>query len=204
VLRTPISIAALVLISSSSLLAGIPCIPSDRWGVGVTGNGASCQYRFRADGSLDKLIVNITARDCFDLPVAQCSTSATITATPGTRALCTCAPNPQWVVTDDLGVGKFEFGHIGGRGTAAVCITAHCVGHIAIGCDEFDFTSSDLAATCETNASATNVVDLGIWAGCLPPFPYCQASDYNCDGTVNVVDLALWAGGLGIFCDPQP
>jgi hypothetical protein len=29
----------------------------------------------------------------------------------------------------------------------------------------------------------------------------CQASDYDCDGTVNALDLGLWAGGLGVPCD---
>ncbi|MGH2571534.1 MAG: hypothetical protein ACRDGR_09925, partial [bacterium] len=163
-LRTSISAAALVLLSSSSLLAGIPCFPHDRWGFGLSGNGAPCQHRFRADGSLDVLLVAITARDCFDIPTPQCSTSATITQTSGTLALCTCAPNPQWLVTDALGTGTFEFGHIGGRGTAEVCVTAHCLGNIAIFCEEFDFTSSDLDASCTPTGSATNVIDLGIWA----------------------------------------
>jgi hypothetical protein len=82
------------------------------------------------------------------------------------------------------------------------CITGHCFGNIGITCLEFDFTSSDLDASCETATSATNVIDLGIWAGCLPPSPYCEASDYNCDGTVNVSDLGGWAGGLGSPCGP--
>jgi hypothetical protein len=149
------------------------------------------------------LVVTITARDCFDLPIAQCSTSATITETSGTVALCTCAPNPQWVVTDALGTGTFEFGHIGGRGTAEVCITCRCCGEIEIWCEEFDFTSSDLDASCQTTTSATNIIDLGIWAGCFPPNPYCRVSDFNCDGSVSVLDLGVWAGGLGVPCDPE-
>jgi len=203
VLRTSLFIVALFQISSSSSLAGIPCIIPERWGIEVTGQGAPCQYRFRGDGSLDQLIVYITARDCFDVPVPVCSTSATITPTSGTLALCTCAPNPQWVLTGVDGTGTFVFDHIGGRGTADLCITAHCVGDIAIFCEEFDFTSPDLDASCETAAPATNILDLGVWAGCLPPNPYCQAADFDCDGTVNVVDVGFWAGGLGVPCELQ-
>jgi hypothetical protein len=201
--RRSVFAVAFLLIGVSPSVAGVPCFLPDRWGFGLTGNGAPCQHRFRADGSLDQLVVRITARDCFDVPVPACSTSATITATTGTLTLCTCDPNPQWVVTDDVGAGTFVFEHIGGRGTAEVCITCRCMGEIEILCEEFDFTSSDLDASCETASSATSIIDFGLWAACLPP-GYCTASDYNCDGTVNVLDVAFWAGGLGVPCDVQP
>ena len=75
-------------------------------------------------------------------------------------------------------------------------MTSRTNGNIAICAEPFDFTSTDLDGDCLD----TDVVDLGLFAGCLPPGPYCRTSDYNCDGTVDVIDLGLWAGGLGLTC----
>ncbi len=175
-----------------------PC-PS-RCSFGVSGQGAACQFRFRADGGLDVLTLSITLRDAFDNPVPDCSTSVTIQPGPGTLALCGCGPLQQSGFSAADGTMQAVFSQLGGRGTLSVSVTAHCSGDIPLFQDEIPFTSLDLDASCETATSATNVVDLGIWAGCLPPSPYCEASDYNCDGTVNVVDLGVWAGGLGVPC----
>ena len=62
--------------------------------------------------------------------------------------------------------------------------------------EAIDFTSPDLDAS----GGHDVVIDLGIWAGCYQPAPYCRWSDYNCDGTVDVVDLGLWAGGIHLEC----
>ena len=49
--------------------------------------------------------------------------------------------------------------------------------------------------------SATTIVDIGIWAGGLPP-GYELDSDFNCsDFPIDVVDLGVLAGGLGKGCD---
>jgi hypothetical protein len=136
----------------------------------------------------------VTLRDVFDVPVPNCTTSVTLNNTG--IALCSCCPNPQIVATDANGVAVFEFKKLGGRGSGDACITAHCQGDIAIGCKPFDFTSTDLDGDCLD----TDVIDLGLWAGCLPPAPYCRESDYNCDGTVDVIDLGLFAGGLAVTC----
>ena len=61
---------------------------------------------------------------------------------------------------------------------------------------EFQFTSPDLDASCETSLTSTTVVDLGIWAaGLVAP---ASRSDYDCSGGLNTVtDLGVWAMGLG-------
>jgi hypothetical protein len=51
-------------------------------------------------------------------------------------------------------------------------------------------------------ATATDVLDLAIWAAGLPP-TYRSASDYDCSGgSVDVVDLGVFAGGLVVGCTP--
>ena len=93
------------------------------------------------------------------------------------------------------------FSQLGGRGTLSVSVSAHCYGDIPLFQDEIPFTSPDLDGSCDPVPSAVTVADLGLWAGCLPPAPYCELSDFDCDGTVNVVDLGMWVGGLGTGCD---
>jgi hypothetical protein len=46
---------------------GVPWV--NRSGVGFLGAGAPCQFRFRADGGLDQLAIEITVRDLFDTPI---------------------------------------------------------------------------------------------------------------------------------------
>ena len=172
----------------------------ERIGCGLSGNSLPCQFRFRADGSLDHLIVRVTMRDCFDNIVPDCSTSATVQPA-GALTFCSCCPTRQAGRTDVEGVIAFDFAHLGGRGSAEVCMTLHCGGDVGFCCHEFDFTSADLDGSCnQAPTPATGILDMGVWAGCLPPSPYCQTSDYNCDGTVGVLDLGVWAAGLVISC----
>jgi hypothetical protein len=187
-----LSALTLVVCTGTAVQAGIP--DPARSGCALAGQVASCQYRFRHDGSLDALTLCVTLRDIFDVPVPNCSTTASLNNTG--VALCNCCPNPQVGATDSTGVVYFIWEKLGGRGSGEVCVTARCVGNIAICCESFLFTSTDLDGDC----ADTDVIDLGLWAGCLPPGPYCRESDYNCDLTVNVIDLGLWAGGLGIDC----
>jgi hypothetical protein len=70
-----------------------------------------------------------------------------------------------------------------------------------IGTEKIEFTSSDLDGSCDPVPDTVTIVDLGLWAGCLPPASYCRESDYDCDGTVGVIDLGIWASGLGTGCD---
>ena len=149
----------------------------------------------RADGGLDCMSVCVTLRDIFDVPVPNCTTSVTLNDT-GNGSLCSCCPNPLILATDANGVAVFEFKKLGGRGTAEACITALCQGAIAIACQSFDYASTDMNGDCV----GTDVIDLGLWAGCLPPAAYCRESDYNCDLTVDVIDLGLFAGGLTVTC----
>jgi hypothetical protein len=95
------------------------------------------------------------------------------------------------------------FSRLGGRGSAEVCVTAHCIpggGDLWICCEEFVFTSPDLDGTCETSGTSTSIIDFGIWAGCLGAGFECSASDYNCDCQVTVLDVAIYAGGLHKNC----
>jgi hypothetical protein len=147
------------------------------------------------DGGLDRMTVCVTLRDAFDTPIPNCTTSVTLTPNAGTIAFDTCCPNPRGGFTDPNGTIQFVFFQIGGRGSLDVAATMHCAGSIEVARETIDFTSPDLDASDEHVA-----IDLGIWAGCLPPVHYCPWSDYNCDGSVDVLDLGLWAGGIGLEC----
>lgn len=180
-------------------------------GCALAGQVAPCQFRFRADGALDVVSLKVTVRDCFDTPCAACTTTATLHVVGGApeelcyvaeqgASLCACGPFDPIEVTGRTGangVVNLVFDRLGGRGSAVVCATTRCVGNIEICCKEFLYTSADLVADCNSGA---NVIDLGVWAACLPPAAPCRTSDFNCDCAVNVIDLGLWAGGLGEGC----
>jgi hypothetical protein len=188
-----ITVLALLMCTSAAVQAGIP--DPTRSGCELKGQNVPCQYRFRHDGGIDRMTLCVTLRDIFDVPVAAESTTATLVDTDN-GSLCTCCPNPQSGFTDAGGVVIFEFKKLGGRGSGEVRVTSRTTGNIAICQAPFDFTSTDLDGDCLD----TDVVDLGLFANCLPPGPYCRTSDYNCDATVDVIDLGLWAGGLGLDC----
>jgi hypothetical protein len=193
----------LVLVCSAAAFAGVPA--PDRSSCAISGSQLNpCQWRFRAQGDADQLTLCITLNDAFDTPVASCSTSATLTGSP----VCDCEGLVRTGFTDAGGVVCFAYHCIGGRGTATINVTAHCVGDIGICSPSFEFTSPDLNGSCNNtpgpgSGGNVDVVDIGIWAGGLPP-AYLQASDYNCDGTVNVSDLGFLAGGLTTSCSNCP
>lgn len=191
----------LSLICSSVSLAGIP--DPSRSGIGLNNPGAACQYRFRVDGGLDRLTAKITLRDAFDVPVGSCLVKGTLQSSGATTlAFCSCSPcNPQTGSTNASGVVNLVFRKIGGRGNLTLTVTAQCTGNIGIGSSTFNFTSPDLNGSCQVSpTSSTDVVDLGVFAGGLPP-AYNVRSDYNCSGSpVDVVDLGVFAGGLGKGC----
>jgi len=160
---------------------------------------AGCQFRFHPEGLLDELVVHVTLRDAFCIPVVQCSTTATITPTAGTPALCSCEGLSKGGFSDINGAIDFVFNRIGGRGSLHLAITARCVGNIAIAEFEVPFTSPDQDGSCDSAPVYTvNVVDMGIWAAGLGS--YVRTSDFTCDGTVGVKDLGMWASGLGTSC----
>ncbi|GJM45138.1 MAG: hypothetical protein DHS20C21_19800 [Gemmatimonadota bacterium] len=199
-MRKSLVLASLfVLVCGGEVLAGVP--DPLRSGTGLSTPAAGCQYRFRANGGLDTMTLCVTLRDGFTAPVAACSTSATI----GSPSIIVgdCGGLTQTGFTDGAGVVYFYYQCVSGRGDATIDVVAHCSGDIAIGSQTFTFTNSDMNASNEAGAS-TDVVDLGIWAGCYTPSPYCVASDFNCASGVDVVDLGLWAGGLGIGCSSCP
>jgi hypothetical protein len=142
------------------------------------------------------MIVSITVRDSFDDPKVHYPTSATLTTNLGTLALSSCGPLSRTGVTDTSGAVRFTFSQLGGRGSLEVRVTTYTLielAHVPI-----NFTSPDLDAN-----GTVNVVDLGLWAGGLPP-GYLQSSDYDCSHAVNIIDLGVWAGGLGLGCGSAP
>jgi hypothetical protein len=164
---------------------------------------APCHYRFRADGGLDVLTATITILDSVGAgaPVGNCLVTGTLVPQgAATLAFCACPPCiSQTGTTNALGVTTLTFRKIGGRGLLGLQVVA--CGGIVIGTTTFQFTSPDLNGSCEaTPASATTVVDLGLWASYLPPF-FSIYGDYNCDGAVNVVDLGIWGSGLNKSCN---
>jgi hypothetical protein len=162
--------------------------------------GTACRFFFRADGSEDRLTATVTLRNGFAQPIPACSVSVDLTATPLTRALCSCDPLRIFAVTDAAGAAQYVFSRIGGRGELGVEVTVHCAGKIALWSERHDFTSPDLDGSCDAGIS-TDVFDLAAWAAGLPPGA-APESDYNCDGQVNVFDLGAFAGGLGMGCGP--
>jgi hypothetical protein len=185
---------ALAVLGASPASSGVP--DPERSGFAVTGQGSDCHFRFRADGGLDRMLVSITVRDAFDTPIANCSLTVALLENEGTLAFCACCPNPVGGFTSMAGVFEAELARIGGRGSLDVAAVTHCVGTIEIARTAIEFTSPDMTGTPEP----PGIVALGVWAGCLPPAPYCVWSDFDCSSSVGVTDLGIWAGGLGIGC----
>jgi len=191
--------AALVLMAGPSLAAVTPpCGLWERSRFELLPGNFDCQYRFDAAGSLDELTVLVTLRDCFDTPVEGCNVRATLSAGPGTAALCGCESLEQVQTSGPGGLVEFHFSRIGGWGTADVTLTYLCAGEIDLGTLEVPFTTPDLNGSCEPGAS-TNIVDLGIFANGLSA--YFPAADFDCSGDINIVDLGIWASGLDAGCD---
>jgi hypothetical protein len=190
---------ALLAAPVASARADVPCDISLVCDVAIDPPPAGCQLRFNG-GSLDVLVVRVTLRDCFEVPIPDCFVDVTVQAATPADVFCSCGPVTLRGRTDSNGDAVLQFDSIGGHGTLKACAVAVCLGNISVGCDSVAFTSPDLNGSCESlPAGSTSVTDLGIWASGLPP-SYRAASDYNCDGLVGVVDLAMWAGGLGQGC----
>lgn len=207
-MRKSLVLATLVVLActASTAFAGIP--DPTRSGCSLNAQPLACQWRFRADGLLDRLTLKLTLRDVFDAPVANCSTQVTLAAFTNPSASTGQCPggvagNTKKSVTNGSGVVNFVFRCIGGRGGVELRVTSKCGTSIPICNPAIVYTNPDLNGSNEPGVSTT-VIDLGLWAGCLPPSPYCVTSDFNCSGSVNVVDLGIWAGGLGKGCSLCP
>ncbi len=180
-----------VLACTASAFAGVP--DPSRSSCALNAQPLGCQWRFRADGGLDRLTLKVTLRDAFDAPVASCTTHCNLAA--ASIIANQCGGNRKTGVTNGGGVVDFVYRCISGRGTVDLRVTSRCTTLIGICSRTITFTNPDLNASNQTTGHSVLVDDLGLWAGCLNPSPYCVASDYNCSGSVNVVDLGLWAGG---------
>jgi hypothetical protein len=203
-MRTPFLLA---LLAPACLLipcrgeAGV-CDPTRSVGR-VSAAPVGCQFRFHQAGALDAMTLAVTLRDAFDTPV-PCSTWVDIVdASPAF-----CVVDPTQLSTNTLtgtgwttpqGEALYVFDRLGGRGTltlqlsAAGCCHQPGFGAVFVLEETVQFTSPDLNGSCDP---VVDVLDLGLWASCLSPSPYCRTSDFNCDSEVGVLDLALWASGL--------
>jgi hypothetical protein len=188
----------LVLVCSAVVFAGVP--DPSKSGCGLSVQPLACQWRFRNDGNLDKLTLKVTLRDVFDNPVASCSTYCNL----GGASLIakSCGGDRKGGFTTAGGVVNFVYRCIGGRGSVQLRVTAVCSGNIGICSQTINFTNPDLSGSRDSDNGATNVVDLGIWAGGISP--YAVASDFDCNGAVNVIDLGVFAGGLTVNCSNCP
>lgn len=186
--------AIAVLVGASAASAKLPDPSTSE--LAITGQTVPCQFRFRADGGLDRLIVDVVLRDAFGLPVADCSASASLLPNAETMAFSCCTPSTQFEVSDPEGAVRFEFDAVSGRGSLDVQIMVHCFGPYELFRTDIRFTSPNLVG----DGEPPGVLDLGLWAGCLPPAPYCMVSDYDCSSSVDVLDLGIWAGGLDLGC----
>ena len=192
-----------VLVCSAAALAGVP--DPARSSVALSASGNPCQYFFRADGTVDQLTLFVTLRDAFDAPVPNCQTSVAL-ANPSLQVGNCC---PAQMTTNTLtgtdqtnanGVAFFVINQVSGRGTVDLAVTAHCSGNIGIASPTVAFTSPDQNASNEVFPSfSTNIIDMGVWAGGLPP-GFLQGSDFNCDGAVNIIDFGAFGGGLVFGC----
>ena len=185
--------------SECSFPCGLPPVSGCRTVVTVSPPEASCQYRFNQMGSFDVLTLNVTVRDAFDAPQPGTEVQIELIPDDGSTVLCSCADLVQTEIADAVGATQFQFARIGGRGTIRVEVSLRDQPSDPwfLFCNSiaFPFTTPDLNASCDPGAvPVATVVDLGLWAGGLPPV-YLLSSDYNCDGTVNVIDLGLWATG---------
>ncbi|HMB71002.1 MAG TPA: hypothetical protein VKU85_16925 [bacterium] len=180
---------ALVVPGSAPAPAAVPNPANSS--IVASGSPLPCQFRFRADGGLDELVLNITVRGAFMEPISNCSTYVSLNPTGGS-VICSGDGLVRGAWTDASGAVEVSWNRLGGRGTCEVDVTTTCLAPIGLGKVSVDFTSPDLDGSCD----GADVFDLGLWAQGLPP-GYVRESDYNCDGLVDVFDLAVWAGGIG-------
>jgi hypothetical protein len=202
-MRKSLVLATLIVFACSA--AAFAAVPDPtRSGCQDYGKSAACQYKFRNNGTLDKLTLKVTLRDTFDAPVASCSTYCNLVNPSIANNGKQCGGNRKGGLTNAGGVVNFIYRCIGGRGTVDLRVTAVCAGNIGICSRTISYTSTDLNASRDSDNGATTISDLGLWSGCLPPSPYCTTSDYDCNGTVNISDLGIFAGGLGVLCTSCP
>jgi hypothetical protein len=163
---------------------------------------AGCQYLFNPNGSLAGITAVVELADDAGAPIAGQSVVASFVAVPGS-GMKSCPNHTEGsAMTNALGVAMVTFDTACGCGPFNLAIISFCdvstiVLHGTFG--PFDGTSPDLNGSCNVpGPNPVNVVDLGIWAGCLGAPALC--CDYTCDGLVDILDLAIWASGLFTSC----
>lgn len=201
-MRKSLVLATLVVLVCSATAAFAAVPDPSRSGCTLSAQPLPCQWRFRNDGLLDRLTLKVTVRDAFDQPVFPCSVSCNLGG--ATILAKSCGGDRKVGNTTAGGVVNFVYRCIGGRGSVQLRVTAQCVGSIGLCSRTINFSNPDMNASRDSDNGATNIVDIGVWAGCNPPAAYCVPSDFNCSGNVNIVDLGVVAGGIGKTCSMCP
>ena len=169
-----------------------PADPVNSQAVVASAPSFPCHWFFQPDGSADVLIINVALEDASGAPCEGEPVSAVFQVIGTNPDICP-AQRVQNSVSGTLGTTFFLFDQIMGCGEFAITVQS---GAFVRNLGPFLMTSTDLDAS-----GNVNVVDLGIWAGSLPPNPLSHCADINCSGPpLNVIDLGLWAGGLGLAC----
>lgn len=180
------------------------CVPADSSNTTITivPMPRPCQYVFNPDGSADRIEASIVLRDGAGNPIDGALVAMELIDETGTINECLNSPSAIGM-TNAAGEVQISLGEICGCGSFRVQFASVCPGDVttlrAAGIrGPFDGTSPDLNGSCSSEPVPVNVIDLGLFGGCLSS--YSQCCDYNCSGDINVVDLGVWAGGLGTGC----
>jgi len=184
--------------------AAAQCVPADSSNTTITiaPMPRPCQYVFNPDGSADRVEASVVLRDSGGNPIPGALVAMELTDKTGTIDECLNSPSSIGM-TNAAGEVQISVGEICGCGSFRVQFASVCPGDVttlrAAGIrGPFDGTSPDLNGSCSSDAQPVNVIDLGIFGGCLSS--YSQCCDFNCSGDINVVDLGIWAGGLTTAC----
>ncbi|MCA9752118.1 MAG: hypothetical protein KC591_08005 [Gemmatimonadetes bacterium] len=182
--------------------SGIPCyLQSD---YSLTPPTLGCQYRFTRFSGPDQPVFQFHLVDVFGAPMPDWIVELEVVAADGSVA-CQCAGMPS-AVSDAGGNGEIPLGFVGGKGEFDLVVHGTKVGTTEIYeigyLFGFQFTSVDQNATCDPVEPFSTILDIGVWAQGMPPFPYVRTSDFNCDGTVNVIDFGSIGSGMSRGCTP--
>jgi hypothetical protein len=181
---------ALTLLSGAGF-AGIPC--PDTSTIIASGDGycapgaAVCP-----GGDLDRVIVTVTVRDCYAMPMEGMMVTLECEVSGGDLCFCQGEENKTVGPTDEFGVTYGEFAGLGGCGLLRF---RAWVADVPLGwSDTIAIVSPDTYVDCEVN-----LFDFARFAQVFGGYDQCN--DYNCDGTVDLVDFGTFALHFLDTCD---
>jgi len=203
--RPAFSLALLISLATACPVRGGVCVPADAVlsTVTILPPAAGCQYVFNPDGSLSGITATVELLDAGGAPIPGALILTSFAGVAGTMKKCPNLPDAS-AMTDAAGIATVTVGKACGCGTFTLSLVSVCPGDlttlVVLGVfGPFDGTSPDLNGSCDVfGSNPVNVIDLGIWAGCLTVYDMC--CDFDCNGAVNVLDLGIWASGLTASC----